>query len=342
MIGSVYMTTKILPFSAESAKAAADILRGGGIVGIPTETVYGLAADARNVEAVRSIFEAKGRPQDNPLIVHISNMDMLPPLVKEIPPIALNLAERFWGGPLTMIFPKSDIIPSTTSGGLDTVAVRMPSSEAARAIIDACGFPLAAPSANLSGKPSPTTAKHVFDDMDGKIPLIIDGGECSVGVESTVICFRNGKIHILRPGGITAEMLSEFGEVEVDKAVTARPDPNERVLSPGMKYKHYSPKADVTIVNAHGEQFVEYCRSAAEKSAGKKVLAFGAGVDEAGIFMDYGKDTSLQAHRLFALLRYADDVGADIVLVEMPSEDGIGLAVYNRLIRAAGFKIAEV
>lgn len=342
MIGSVYMTTKILPFSAESAKAAADILRGGGIVGIPTETVYGLAADARNVEAVRSIFEAKGRPQDNPLIVHISNMDMLPPLVREIPPIALKLAERFWGGPLTMIFPKSDIIPSTTSGGLDTVAVRMPSSEAARAIIDACGFPLAAPSANLSGKPSPTTAKHVFDDMDGKISLIIDGGECSVGVESTVICFKSGKIHILRPGGITAEMLSEFGEVEVDKAVTAQPDPNERVLSPGMKYKHYSPKADVTIVNAHGERFAEYCRSVANKSAGKKVLALGAGVDEAGIFMDYGKDTSLQAHRLFALLRYADDVGADIVLVEMPSEDGIGLAVYNRLIRAAGFKIAEV
>lgn len=342
MIGSVYMTTKILPFSAESAKTAAEILRGGGIAGIPTETVYGLAADARNSAAVRSIFEAKGRPQDNPLIVHISNMDMLPPLVKEIPPIALKLAEQFWGGPLTMIFPKSDVIPDTTSGGLDTVAVRMPSSEAARAIIDACGFPLAAPSANLSGKPSPTTAMHVFNDLNGKVPLIIDGGECSVGVESTVVCFKNGKIHILRPGGITAEMLAEFGDVEIDKAVTAQPDPNERVLSPGMKYKHYSPKADVTIVNAHGGRFADYCRAVSEKSAGKKVLALGAGTEESGIFMDYGKDPSVQAHRLFALLRYADDEGADIVLVEMPSEDGIGLAVYNRLLRAAGFKIAEV
>lgn len=342
MIGSVFMTTRILPFSADSARAAADILRGGGIVGIPTETVYGLAADARNVAAVRSIFEAKGRPQDNPLIVHISNMDMLPPLVKEIPPIALKLAERFWGGPLTMIFPKSDVIPDTTSGGLDTVAVRMPSSGAARAIIDACGFPLAAPSANLSGKPSPTTAQHVFDDMDGKIPLIIDGGECSVGVESTVICFRNGRIHILRPGGITAEMLAEFGGVEVDRAVTAQPDPNERVLSPGMKYKHYSPRAEVTVVNAHGTRFAEYCNDVAAKSAGKKVLALGSGVEEKGIFMDYGADPSLQAHRLFALLRYADDIGADIVLVEMPSGDGIGLAVYNRLIRAAAFRIAEV
>lgn len=336
------MTTKILPFSAESAAAAAEILRGGGLVGIPTETVYGLAADARNEAAVRSIFAAKGRPQDNPLIVHISSMEMLPPLVREIPPMALVLAERFWAGPLTMIFPKSEVIPDATSGGLDTVAVRMPSSEAARAVIDACGFPLAAPSANISGKPSPTTAQHVFDDMDGKIPLIIDGGGCSVGVESTVVCFRNGKIHILRPGGITAEMLAECGEVEVDKAVTAQPEAGERVLSPGMKYKHYSPKADVSIVDAHGDIFREYCLDAAGKAQGKKVLALGAGVEENGIFMDYGKDPSVQAHRLFSLLRYADDVGADIVLVEMPSEEGIGLAVYNRLLRAAGFKIVGV
>ena len=276
------MTTEIMPFSAESARRAADILRGGGIVGIPTETVYGLAADARSEAAVRSIFAAKGRPQDNPLIVHISNMEMLPPLVREIPPVALALAERFWGGPLTMIFPKSPVIPDATSGGLDTVAVRMPSSEAARAIIDACGFPLAAPSANLSGKPSPTSARHVFDDMDGKIPLIIDGGECSVGVESTVVCFRGGKIHILRPGGITAEMLAPFGEVEVDRAVTAQPAPDERVLSPGMKYKHYSPKADVSVVNAHGARFEQYCRACAEKACGKRLLALGAGVAESG------------------------------------------------------------
>lgn len=336
------MTTEIMPFSAESARRAADILRGGGIVGIPTETVYGLAADARNEAAVRSIFAAKGRPQDNPLIVHISNMEMLPPLVREIPPVALALAERFWGGPLTMIFPKSPVIPDATSGGLDTVAVRMPSSEAARAIIDACGFPLAAPSANLSGKPSPTCARHVFDDMDGKIPLIIDGGECSVGVESTVVCFRGGKIRILRPGGITAEMLAPFGEVEVDRAVTAQPAPDERVLSPGMKYKHYSPKADVSIVDAHGERFKQYCRAAAEKAVGKKLLALGAGVSESGIFMDYGSDPAVQAQRLFGLLRYADDVGADIVLVEMPSIEGIGLAVYNRLLRAAGFKVVGV
>ncbi|MDE6733497.1 MAG: threonylcarbamoyl-AMP synthase, partial [Oscillospiraceae bacterium] len=237
------MTTEVLKFSAESAKKAAEILKRGGLVAIPTETVYGLAANALDENAVRKIFKAKGRPQDNPLIVHISGIEMLPPLVKNIPEIAKRLAERFWAGPLTMIFPKSDKIPDVTSGGLDTVAVRMPESKAAREIIKKCGFPLAAPSANLSGKPSPTSAAHVFEDMNGKIPLIIAGGECLVGVESTVICFKDGKIHILRPGGITEKMLAEFGEVEVDKAVTAQPKADERVLSPGMKYKHYSPKA---------------------------------------------------------------------------------------------------
>lgn len=223
--------TRLLPYGRESVLEAAELLKRGELAAIPTETVYGLAANALDADAVRKIFIAKGRPQDNPLIVHIANMKMLPPLVKEIPSMAVRLAERFWGGPLTMIFPKSEKIPSVTSGGLDTVAVRMPSNEEAREIIKKCGFPLAAPSANLSGKPSPTAARHVYEDMNGRIPLIIDGGECAVGVESTVICFRNGKIHILRPGGITGEMLSEFGDVEVDKAVTAQPEKDERVLS---------------------------------------------------------------------------------------------------------------
>lgn len=334
------MTTEIEEYSAESVAKAAELLRSGRLVAIPTETVYGLAANALDADAVRSIFAAKGRPQDNPLIVHISDMSMLPPLVTEIPDIAKVLAERFWSGPLTMIFPKSDKIPSVTSGGLDTVAVRMPASKAAREIIEKCGFPLAAPSANISGKPSPTTALHVFEDMNGKIPLIIDGGECAVGVESTVICFKDGKIHILRPGGITAQMLSEFGEVEVDKAVTAQPEKDERVLSPGMKYKHYSPKADVYIVNAHGEVFREYCTERSRRD--DKMIALGAGVSESGCFLDYGKTSEIQAQRLFALLRRADELGAKTVLVEMPNTDGIGLAVYNRLLRAAAFRIIEL
>lgn len=239
-----------------------------------------------------------------------------------------------------MIFPKSKLIPSVTSGGLDTVAVRMPSSEAALDIIRKCGFPLAAPSANISGKPSPTTAQHVFEDMNGKIPLIIDGGECTVGVESTVICFKGGKIRILRPGGITAEMLSEFGEVEIDKAVTSEPRKDEAVLSPGMKYKHYSPKADVYIIKAHGEKFLDYCVKRGRYE--EKLLALGAGVEERGVFLDYGKTPEIQAQRLFALLRKADELGAKTVLVEAPEKTGIGLAVYNRLLRAAAFREIEV
>ena len=330
------MITEVEDYSEKSVKKAADILKNGGVVAIPTETVYGLAANALDENAVRSIFAAKGRPQDNPLIVHISEIEMIKPLVEDIPAIAKRLAEQFWPGPLTMIFNKTSVIPSVTSGGLSTVAVRMPENEAARAIIEECGFPLAAPSANTSGKPSPTSAEHVFEDMNGKIPLIIDGGECSVGVESTVICFKDSKIHILRPGGVTKEMLAEFGEVEVDKAVEAAPAPDEKVISPGMKYKHYSPKADVFIIDAHGEKFAEYCR----ENSDDKTLFLSCGEREG--FLNYGETSELQARRLFSLLRLSDEKGAERVFVEMPSKEGVGLAVYNRLLRAAGFKIISV
>lgn len=330
------MITEVEDYSEKSVKKAANILKNGGIAAIPTETVYGLAANALDENAVRSIFAAKGRPQDNPLIVHISKIEMIKPLAKDIPEIAKRLAERFWPGPLTMIFNKTSVIPSVTSGGLSTVAVRMPENEAARAIIEECGFPLAAPSANTSGKPSPTSAEHVFEDMNGKIPLIINGGECSVGVESTVICFKDGKIHILRPGGVTMEMLAEFGKVEVDKAVEAAPAPDEKVISPGMKYKHYSPKADVFIIDARGDKFAEYCRA----NGDDKTLFLSCGEREG--FLDYGETSELQARRLFSLLRLSDEKGAERVFVEMPSKEGVGLAVYNRLLRAAGFKIISV
>lgn len=329
------MLTELEKYTEESADKAAQILKSGGIVAIPTETVYGLAANALDENAVRSIFVAKGRPQDNPLIVHISDFDMIKPLVTEIPELAKRLAERFWAGPLTMIFDKTEVVPEATSGGLSTVAVRMPANEAAREIIEKCGFPLAAPSANTSGKPSPTTAAHVFEDMNGKIPLIIDGGECSVGVESTVICFRNGKIHILRPGGITREMLAEFAEVEVDKAVEAAPKADEKVLSPGMKYKHYSPKADVFIVNAHGSIFENF----RQQNLGERTIFLSCGEREG--CLNYGETSEIQAHRLFSLLRQADEIGAEKVYVEIPSKDGVGLAVYNRLLRAAAFRIIE-
>ncbi len=330
------MNTEILPFSQDSVEKAAEILKNGGIVAIPTETVYGLAANALDETAVKSIFAAKGRPQDNPLIVHISSFDMIKPLTTEIPELAKRLAERFWAGPLTVIFNKTDIVPNATSGGLSTVAVRMPANDAARAVIEKCGFPLAAPSANLSGKPSPTTAQHVFEDMNGKIPLIIDGGECAVGVESTVICFVNDRIHILRPGGITAEMLSEYAEVEIDRAVEAAPKADDRVISPGMKYKHYSPKAEVFVVNKRAGDFVKFRDTRNSENAwflsrGK----YGEG------FVDFGETAEIQAQRLFALLRKADENGVEKVYVEIPDKSGVGLAVYNRLIRAAGFKVVD-
>lgn len=330
------MNTEILPFSQDSVEKAADILKSGGIVAIPTETVYGLAANALDETAVKSIFAAKGRPQDNPLIVHISSFDMIKPLTTEIPELAKRLAERFWAGPLTVIFNKTNIVPNATSGGLSTVAVRMPANDAARAVIEKCGFPLAAPSANLSGKPSPTTAQHVFEDMNGKIPLIIDGGECAVGVESTVICFVNDRIHILRPGGITAEMLSEYAEVEIDRAVEAAPKADDRVISPGMKYKHYSPKAEVFVVNKRAGDFVKFRDTRNSENAwflsrGK----YGEG------FVDFGETAEIQAQRLFALLRKADENGVEKVYVEIPDKSGVGLAVYNRLIRAAGFKVVD-
>lgn len=329
------MNTEVLPFSEYSVRKAAQILKDGGIVAIPTETVYGLAADARNEAAVREIFNAKGRPQDNPLIVHISRLEQLYPLVREVSPLAVTLAEHFWAGPLTMIFPKSDIIPACTSGGLDTVAVRIPQSREARAIIDACGFPLAAPSANLSGSPSPTSAAHVLKDMSGRIPLIIDGGECGVGVESTVLCFAGEGVRILRPGGVTAEMLSEYCEVQLDPAVAAQPKAGQKILSPGMKYKHYSPKAEVFIVNRHGADFENWC-SSHQKG---KTLALSSNPDERGIFRCFGESSAEQARRLFSLLREADEREIDTVYVEMPSKDGMGMAVYNRLLRAAAFRI---
>ena len=335
------MLTELEKYSEKSAEKAAQILKSGGIVAIPTETVYGLAANALDENAVRSIFVAKGRPQDNPLIVHISSFEMIKPLVTDIPELAKRLAERFWAGPLTMIFDRTEVVPEATSGGSTTVAVRMPANEAAREIIEKCGFPLAAPSANTSGKPSPTTAAHVFEDMNGKIPLIIDGGECSVGVESTVICFRNEKIHILRPGGITREMLAEFAEVEVDKAVEAAPKADEKVLSPGMKYKHYSPAADIILVDSDLAGFTafvgEHCGS------GVYALVFDGEENEMPCkCLTYGADSLQQAHFIFQKLRELDRLGAEKVYVRAPSKEGVGLAVYNRLIRAAGFEVIRI
>lgn len=337
------MQTNVIDIKVEYEKAlseSAKLIKSGEVVGIPTETVYGLAANALDENAVKKIYIAKGRPSDNPLIVHISDLSELSALVAEIPEKVKIMAEKFWPGPLTMIMKKSDIIPSTTSGGLDTVAVRMPQSEYARAIIKACGVPLAAPSANLSGSPSPTNAKYVYDDMNGRIPLIIDGGKSKIGVESTVITFATDIPTLLRPGGVTVEEIRDtIGEVKVDDAVLHELRDSEKASSPGMKYKHYAPKADITILKGSLEQFIAYTK-------GKDFFALVFEGEEKHFenAVTYGKplDAVSEANRLFDALRELDEKGAKTVYARCPELSGVGLAVYNRLIRSAGFNIIEL
>ncbi|MBQ5995661.1 MAG: threonylcarbamoyl-AMP synthase [Clostridia bacterium] len=337
------MQTKILDYTTQKQEAlgqAKSLILSGEVVAIPTETVYGIAANALDGEAVKKIYVAKGRPSDNPLIVHISELSQAQALVKEIPEKVKLMAERFWPGPLTMIMKKSSLVPDITSGGLDTVAVRMPKSQAARDIINACGVPLAAPSANLSGSPSPTNADYVFADMNGRIPLIIDAGPCEIGVESTVISFTGEKPRLLRPGGVTFEQITELiGETELDDAVLNKLVDGAVASSPGMKYKHYAPKASITVVKGTLEEFVRFVQ-------GRDcfVLCFEGEEKHFKNAVSYGRaDNALsQANRLFNALRELDEKGADTVYARCPETSGIGLAVYNRLIRSAGFNIISL
>ncbi len=320
---------------------AALILKNGGLVAIPTETVYGLAADALNGEAVAKIFKAKGRPMDNPLIVHISRFDEIYRLVREVPEKAKALAEKYWPGPMTIILPKSDIIPKEVSAGLDTVAIRMPSHPTAKALIEKSGCPLAAPSANTSGLPSPTTAKHVLDDMNGKIDAIVDGGECAVGIESTVVTLATNPSRLLRPGGITHEQLCDvLGEVEIDKAVLAQLEAGVKPSSPGMKYKHYAPKAEVSIIKGSLPEYLCYIDAVHED--GDMALCFDTDKDKINIpYLTFGSENhpEEQANKLFSALREFDEMGAKRVFVRAPSSDGVGLGVYNRLLRSAAFRV---
>lgn len=339
------MQTQLLDANKQEAIfTAAQILKDGGLVGIPTETVYGLAANALNGKAVAKIFAAKGRPMDNPLIVHISEFNQLYKLVKEVPEAAKKLADKFWPGPMTIILPKADIIPDEVSAGLDTVAVRFPSHPAARALIDAAGLPLAAPSANLSGHPSPTTAEHVMNDLNGKIEAVLDGGPCGVGVESTVITLATNPPRLLRPGGITLEQLREvLGEVEMDNAVLNPLQNGVRAASPGMKYKHYSPKANVIIIDSDFDTYRNYVNH--HSVEGTAALCYNG--EDSGLTVPtvcYGSedDYGEQARELFDALRKLDDIHAKTVYARCPEPKGVGLAVYNRLIRAAGFEVLHL
>lgn len=330
--------------SHSQIKRAAEIIKNGGLVAMPTETVYGLAANALDEKAVSDIFTAKGRPQDNPLIVHISNFDMINKLVTSIPEIAQKCLEKFWPGPFTAILPKSDIIPKSVCAGLDTVAIRMPSNPIARALIEESSVPLAAPSANLSGSPSPTTANHVLLDLDGKIDAIIVAGKAEVGVESTVVTFVENPPRLLRPGGITAEQLREIiPDLAIDKAVFSEPEKGKPVASPGMKYKHYSPKANVIIIDGNSQKYIQYVNE--HQSEHVYALCFDSDIEGLNVpYISYGdeNDSAGQAARLFDALRTLDSCGCKTCFARMPKIEGVGLAVYNRLIRAAAFEVIKL
>ena len=323
-------------------EAAAAILRAGGLVGIPTETVYGLGADGLNPEAVGRIFEAKGRPQDNPLILHVPEASWLERYCRDVPDTAYILAERFWPGPLTMILPRRECVPDAVTCGLDTVGVRCPNHPVTLAIIRAAGVPVAAPSGNRSGRPSPTCARHMLEDMEGRIQAVVDGGPCGVGVESTIVDLTLPVPRLLRPGGLPLEALEAvLGRVDVDRAVTAPLSPGEKPRAPGMKYRHYAPRAPVTVVTGEARRTAGYIRRHLGEHTG--VICFeeyrdqfpGCVVRSMGSSRDQGE----QARRVFDALRFFDGTGVEAIFAQCPGEGGLGLAVANRLKKAAGFQI---
>ena len=345
------MNTKIvkLDLNSENRKSieeAGEIIKAGGLVAFPTETVYGLGGDAFNPESSKKIYAAKGRPSDNPLIVHIYKLEDLYKVAKDVPEVALRVADEFWPGPLTIILNKSEDLPKETTGGLDTVAVRMPEHPIARDFIRAAGGFVAAPSANLSGKPSPTIAKYVCEDLDGRVDMIIDGGDSDIGLESTIIDLSVSNPIILRPGYITMEDLSKvLDSVDMDKTIL---DDSTGVApkAPGMKYRHYAPKGDLTIVTGDDNKVIDYINTSVREVAGHGVKTGIISSSEnyeryaADLVKDIGssEDKKAIARNLFRILREFDDEGVDIIYTEGFYGSGIAMATMNRLLKAAGHK----
>jgi L-threonylcarbamoyladenylate synthase len=337
-------------FSREDLKEAALFIREGKLVAFPTETVYGLGGNAYDSTASARIYAAKGRPSDNPLIVHISEFSEIGPLVKKVPDVARALSDRFWPGPLTMILEKSDRIPKETTGGLDTVAIRMPSDPIAQVFIRASGGYIAAPSANISGRPSPTKASHVIEDLSGRVDMIIDGGEVGIGVESTIVDLSEGEPTILRPGYVTREMLSRvLGRVDIDTTILSGTD-KKAPKAPGMKYRHYAPKGSMTLVEGQTAAVVKRINEevAAAKAKGLKCGVLCTLETEADINADVKKcvgsrnDEAAIARSLYRVLREFDEEGAEVIFSESFKTDGFGQAVMNRLLKAAGYNVEKI
>ncbi len=352
------METKILRIdekhiTGESAgevfKLAGDIIKAGGLVAFPTETVYGLGGDALNPDASRAIYEAKGRPSDNPLIVHIADFEKIYEISDEVPDIAKKLSDRFWPGPLTIIVKKNDRVPLATTGGLDTVAVRLPSDAVAREFIKNAGGFIAAPSANTSGRPSPTTANHVAEDLSGRIDMIIDGGAACIGLESTIVDLSEDIPVVLRPGYVTIEMLREVcPDVEMDKGLAI--DAAQAPKAPGMKYRHYAPKADMTLVNGQSmPEITAKIKTLAENGISQGYRVGIIATEETKDRFDLGEvlvmgtlgDENTLAAGLYDVLRRFDEIDVDIIYAPCFSKSGIGEALYNRMLKAAGRKVIE-
>ena len=329
---------------------AGRIIREGGLVAFPTETVYGLGGDALNPGSSRKIYEAKGRPSDNPLIVHIAEFEDIYKIAQSVPEAAKALAGKYWPGPLTMIFKRLSIVPKETTGGLDTVAVRFPSHPVAKLFIKASGGFVAAPSANISGRPSPTTGSHVKADMDGRIDMIIDSGACDIGLESTIIDFTGDVPMMLRPGYVTPKMVEEIaGHIDLDPAVFGNCETSQAPRAPGMKYRHYAPKGTITIVSGEKENVIGYIRKMTEENSGKRtgVLSCTSDVDCFGAAHFVGDIGSLSdekeiASRLYDMLRRCDEENIEVIYSEEFNTPQLGLAIMNRLIKAAGSNIIKV
>lgn len=349
------METEIISLSpacmdGEALGRAAKIIREGGLVAFPTETVYGLGGDALNADSARKIYAAKGRPSDNPLIVHIASLSDLNLYAREVPGQALELARTYWPGPMTLVLKKTGRIPDETSGGLDTVALRMPANPIALELIRLSQTAIAAPSANLSGRPSPTCVEHVREDLFGRIDMILDGGGTAIGLESTIIDFSEGEGVLLRPGAIDREMLRRvIGELKTDPALHAPPDEKTRPRAPGMKYRHYAPKAEITIVNGEREAVIAKINFLAERDMlrGKRIGILAtketAALYPFGIVSVIGsrEDEKSIAHNLFSVLRGFDEKGVDLIYSESFAQKGLGEAVMNRLLKAASYRSIE-
>lgn len=339
------MITEILDLKKENREdcisRAAEILKSGGIVAVPTETVYGLAASSYDDNAVKKVFAAKGRPQDNPLIVHISDKEMLSSVAAKVPEIANTLAEKFWPGPFTMVLKKGDNICESVSCGLDTVAVRLPDNDITRELIRKSGLPVAAPSANVSGYPSPVTAAHVIKDLNGKIDAVLCGEDSRVGLESTVITLVTNPPRLLRPGAVTVEQLLEcIPDLVVDSAVYKELGSGEKAASPGMKYKHYSPKTNVVMVEGDSKAYCEFVNL--KENSVAVCFKEDENVSIPKIIYGTSENEETLAQNIFKVLRQLDELPYITAYVHAPSKTGIGLAVYNRLIRSAGYKVEKL